>query len=472
MALRPELPQTLPEAHALILALLARIARLEQRVEDLEARLNQSSQNSSRPPSSDPPNVKRPPPAEPSGRKPGGQPGHKGRTRELLPPEKVDDIQDHFPEACERCGTSLRQRDAVDPPLRHQVTEIPKVTGFVVEHRLHALMCKGCNHATRADLPADVPNGAFGPRLQAVVALFSGAYRLGKRTVAAALGDLYGIDISVGSVSASEQLMSEALAAPVAEAHAYVQKQPVVHGDETGWRENRKRAWLWVAASTAVTVFLVHAKRGAEAARELLGQFAGILVTDRWNAYGQWALERRQLCWAHLKRDFQFMSERGKSAGRIGAELVNLTKQMFRVWHRVRDGTLTRPVFRRRIEPIRERMEMLLKNGAACHDRKVSGMCLKMLKVYPAFWTFTRIEGVEPTNNHAERSIRPAVLWRKNSFGTHSAAGSRFVERMMTVVVTLRQQGKNVLDYLSVASKAPLQGTQAPSLLPGAHHVV
>jgi transposase len=243
------------------------------------------------------------------------------------------------------------------------------VTGFVVEHRLHALSCQRCNHTTRAELPAAVPKGAFGPRLQAVMALFSGAYRLGKRTVATAMGDLFGVDISVGSVSASEELMSEALAAPVAQARDYVQKQPVVHGDETGWRENRKRAWLWVAASSMVTVFLVHARRGAKAARELLGEFAGILVTDRWHAYSQWALKRRQLCFAHLRRDFQFIAERGKSAGRIGLELVALTKQMFRAWRRVRDGTLSRRGFRMKIAPIRARMEMLLKNGVfAAHE--------------------------------------------------------------------------------------------------------
>lgn len=473
-----KLPETLREAHALIIQLVQRLEGLEAlvkkqqaRIEELERRLAANSQNSSKPPSSDPPHVKRPPKKEPSGRKPGGQPGHRGYKRELLPPEQVTEFFDYFPDQCEECGGDLRKgsvRMEVGEPLRHQVTEVPRVVADVFEHRLHSLYCRDCGHATCAELPADVPRSAFGPRLQAVVALFSGVYRLSKRTVVSALSDLFAVRISLGAVSATEQVMSEALAPAVTEAAEYVRQQPTVHADETGWREGRRRAWLWIAATAAVTVFVIHARRGAVAARRLLDGIKGVLVTDRWSAYSGWELARRQLCWAHLRRDFQFMAERNTTAARIGKELIRTQRLIFRCWHRVRDGTLSRTTFGRKIAPLRLRVEGLLKQGVACHDAKVSGMCREILAVQHAMWTFVRLDGVEPTNNLAERGLRPAVLWRKTSFGTHSEAGSRFVERMMSAVITLKQQGSNILDYLAQASEAALHRRSPPSLLPHA----
>lgn len=458
-----EPPKTLAEA-------LEVIAKLLQRIEELEAKLNSNSQNSSRPPSSDAPDLKLPPKKEPSGRKPGGQPGHRGRTRDRLPPEEVDEVVDHYPGICGDCGSPLDEsayRVVVGEATIHQVTEIPKVKGRVTEHRLHMVQCARCEQATRAPWPAGVPRSSFGPRLHAVIAHLSGTLRLGKRVVAAAVSDLFSVRISVGAISASESAMSTIIEPAVAAAKRYVLRQVAVHADETSWRETRRRAWLWVAATALVTVFLIHARRGAVAARLLLDGMHGVLVTDRWSAYGGWSLARRQICWAHLKRDFQFLSERSSATSKeIGTELLTITKDVFRLWHRIRDGTLSRPAFRRQINPLRARVEALLRQGAVSHDARLSGMCLEMLKVESAFWTFVRVEGVEPTNNHAERSIRPAVLWRKNSFGTHSDQGSRFVERMLTVTVTLRQQGRNVLDYLAEACEAAAFGRPVPSILP------
>jgi transposase len=461
-------PTTMEEALAENAMLRARVQRLEEMVTRLEARLNQNSQNSSKPPSTDPPGVKLPPRKVPSGRKAGGQPGHKGSRRELLPAEKVDKVEHHWPAVCGKCGTSLpaRNRTDIGKPQRHQVAEIPAVHAYVTEHQMHTQCCDACGHATQAELPDSVPAGAFGPRLQAVIALFTGAYRVSKRVAESALSDLFGVKLSLGSVSASEQTMSAALASPVAEARAYVQQQAVVHADETGWREERKRAWLWIAGTPLVTVFLVHIKRGAEAARSLLGAFAGILVTDRWAAYNGWALNKRQLCWAHLLRDFTFISQSKGTAGRVGKALVRLTHKLFRNWYRVRDGTMTRAAFKRSAARLRIDVELLLKQGVGCHAPKVAGMCEEILKVYTALWTFAAVEGVEPTNNFAERNLRAAVLWRKGSFGTHSKSGSRFVERMMTVVASLRLQHRNVFDYLVQASEAHLHRQAPPSLLP------
>ena len=441
---------------------------LKQRFAALEARLNQNSGNSSKPPSSDPPSVKLPPKKKPSGRRPGGQPGHKGSCRELLPPDRVDAVEHHWPTSCENCNRTLptKGRVEVGEPVRHQVTEVPQVKAHVKEHQMHSQCCETCGHATEAAFPEGVPTGAFGPRLQAVIALFTGCYRVSKRTALSALGDLFGATLSLGSVSASEQVLSQALEAPVAEAREYVERQAVVHADETSWPEHGKRAWLWIAAAPLVVTFLIHAKRGAVAARALLGAFAGILVTDRWSAYQGWSLKNRQICWAHLLRDFNFIAESKGAAAQIGNALIRQTRQLFKKWYCVRDGTLTRARFQKAAEAIRVRVELLLKSGVACHAPKVSGMCREILDMEPAMWTFVYVDGVDPTNNFGERNLRPSVLWRKGSFGTWSEAGSRFAERMMTVVATLKLQHRNVLDYLVHASEAALLHQPAPSILP------
>jgi len=317
---------------------------------------------------------------------------------------------------------------------------------------------------TTAELPADVPRSWFGPRLTALVAILSGAYRLSKRTVVEVVGDLFGVEMSLGSVSACERAVSNAVAAPVADAREYVQQQAVANADETGWRQRLQRAWLWVMATPAVTVYLIHRQRGATAAKALLGAFRGVLTTDRWDGYS-WYTGLRQICWAHLLRDFQDMSERNGAAGQIGRRLLHEAQRLFKNWHRVRDGTMTRLAFRRSMTTLRLEVERLLKLGQRGRT-SIAGMCDEMLKLLPSFFTFVDHDGVEPTNNFAERQIRFAVIWRKSSFGTHSEEGSRFVERLLTVRATLRQQGRSVVEYLVRACDAAYRRRRAPSLLP------
>ena len=444
-------------------ALKAHMAELDKRIQDLENKLGQNSRNSSKPPSSDPPSVQRPS-GKPSGRKRGGQPGHKGRTRTLLPMEEVNHVLDVKPDSCQRCKTPLEGEDP--SPQRHQVTEIPPISPEVTEYRLHALGCPCCGKVTRAELPPGVSWSAFGGRLQAMIGICSGAYRLSKRTIEELMMDFFGVNISLGSVSACEESVSEALEAPIAEARNYVQEQSVAYADETGWKEGNKKAWLWVAVTNVVTVFMIHAGRGKVAAQALLGQFAGILVSDRWNAYNVWDVWMRQLCWAHLKRNFEAFVDRGGRAAKIGKALLLEVKTMFGWWYRIRDGTLERSSFRTYMSPLRQRVEALLREGAECRESKTEKTCRRILKLAPALWTFVRIEGVEPTNNTAERAVRPGVLWRKGSFGTDSPRGSRFAERMMTTVATCKQQGKNVLDYVTSAVDSSLRGESSPSLLP------
>jgi transposase len=460
-----EIIAALKAAMAEQIALLRnQVAQQDKRIRELEARLKQNSRNSSRPPSSDPPSAPPRLPKPPTGRSPGGQPGHEGNTYTLAPADQVDEVVSVKPERCEECGERLSGEDP--SPLRHQVTEIPPVHPLILEYLLHRLTCPKCAHRTTAKLPKGVSPTMMGPALQAMVAYLTGHLHLSKRVARDALQDLFDVTVSTGSISAAEQAVSEAVAAPVEKAREFVQAQPHVNGDETGWRERRKKAWLWVATTPWVSIFLIHAKRGADAARELLGKFAGYLTTDRWNAYNGWKLRRRQICWAHLIRDFKGFLERGAEAARLGEALLAQTKEMFDLWRRVRDRTLARSSFRLYMSPIRGAIEDLLRQGTCCGESKTEGMCKKILQVAPALWTFVRVEGIDPTNNAAERAIRPAVLYRKGCFGTHSAAGSRFVERILTVTITLRKQGRNVLDFLTQACVAAAQGHRPPSLLP------
>ncbi len=452
--------------------LRALIQKLEARIEELERRLGQNSGNSSKPPSSDPPELPRPPKRKPSGRKPGGQPGHEGHQRALLPPERVDHTEEVWPERCENCRHDLSReahRVEVGSPELHQVAELPVVRAEVTEWRLHTQCCPRCDHATSAVLPPGVPTSCFAPRLQAVTSVLSGVYRLSKRTLQGMLSHLFGIEISLGSIIACEQRTSGVLAPAVAEAHQYVQEQAIANADETGWRQGRKRAWLWVAVTAQVTVFMIHARRGAVAAEKLLGRFAGILGTDRWCAYARHLLRKRQICWAHLRRHWESFAQCKGEAARIGNALLEGTERVFKWWHRVRDGTMARSTFRAKIAEVRPGFQDLLQQGTGCGHPKVEGMCREILQLEPAMWTFARVPGVEPTNNAAERSIRTGVQMRKTSFGTHSEDGSRFIERMLTVSATLKQQRRNVVDYVTEACERSLWGRRPRTLLPGGH---
>jgi transposase len=451
--------------HQEVRRLRAEVARLQAQVKALQAQLFQTSANSHKPPSSDPPTHTRVKVRELSTRQRGGQPGHRGTTRTLLPVKEVDELHVYQPTHCVGCGSPLTGRDP--SPLRHQVTELPPLQPVVTEYQLHALRCEWCGVKTRAALPEGVPECAFGPRLQALVAVLSGVYRLSKRNIQQLLADCFGVELALGSISALESATSEALQEPVDEARSFIQQQTVAHVDETGWREANQRAWLWTVVTHFVTVFLVRRSRGSQVAKELVGAaFAGILVSDRWSGYRWVPIKHHQLCWSHLIRDFRQMAEAGGSAGAIGETLGMCARQLFHWWHGVRDGTLQRSSFCVYVAQLRLEVRALLLEGALCEDPKGAAMCRSLLKHEPALWTFIHREGVELTNNGAERALRPVVLWRKGSFGTQSRTGSDFVERMLTVVATLRQQQRHILQYVTVTCQAALHNQSPPSLLP------
>lgn len=444
-------------------------AALQAGVAELEARLGQTSANSSRPPSSDPPWS--PPPAKrpPSGRKPGGQPGHQAHQRGLVPVEQVERVVTVWPGRCHHCGRALPQDpDLVTAvPERHQVSELPPVQVVVTEYQLQRVSCPCCGQQTRAELPAGVPRGAFGPRLQAAVAVLVGRYRLSRRAVVGVLADLVGADLAVGSVDGLCQQTAAALAQPVAELEQAVQAAPVANADETSWRQAGQPCWLWVVVTKLVTVFTIAKSRGGDVLKGLLGDaYPGVVGSDRWTAYLWLGVLRRQLCWAHLKRDFQALVDYGGAAKAVGQPALELVTRLFAAWYEAHDDPAAWVRLPDTMAPIQADFRTLLEAGQDSQSAKAAGLCRDLLKLWPALWTFVTVPGVAPTNNAAERAIRPAVLWRKQSLGTQTAAGNAFVARLLSVATTCQQQHRSLLDYLTAVCTAARRGDPIPSLLP------
>ncbi len=444
------------------------IEKKDQELQDALERLGQNSQNSSRPPSSDSPEQKeqkKEQPPKPNKRKPGGQPGHQGHKKELKPVEEVDEVIPVKPEKCGHCGMSLKGED--DKPQRHQVTEIPPIKPKVKEYQMHSLECEGCGKKTRAELPEGVPRRTFGPRIQSLASISSGIYRMSRRQVKQMMEDFFLVEMSLGTVKNLEEDTTEAITEVVAEAKEYVKEQKQANLDETSWKQGTDKGWLWVMVTQWVVIFVIRLSRGGKVAKELLGEkFKGVVNTDRYSAYNWLPVKLRQLCWAHLIRDFKAYEGYGGESTRIGQALLSKTELMFAWWYKLKEGQIKRTEFQEQVKPIQEEIVKLLKEGAAGEHKKMAGSCSHILKFEPALWTFIEQEGIEPTNNDAEREIRTGVIWRKTSFGSQSEAGSTFVEGMLTVNATLKRQDRNVLDYLTEACIARLQKRPAPSLLP------
>jgi transposase len=443
----------------------------------LEARLRQDSSTSSRPPSSDPPGTQAqrragPPPSADAGgeRRRGGQPGHPGHHRLLLGEERVDRLMLVTPDACRGCGAALPTEAGVGDPAdeRVQVVELPPVRAEVAEYRLAARRCRSCGTLTRAARPAEASGGAFGPRLHAVATLLVGRYRLSRREAVACLAELGEVALSVGALARLEAATSTALAPVVDAVAAAVQQAAVANVDETGWWQRKDRHWLWTVVTDALTLFRLDPHRSAAVVRGLLGpDWTGIVGSDRYSAYRYLPLEQRQICWAHLIREFRKIAAYNQHQRPLGTRLLDVTARIFAVWYRFRDGAIDRPALLVELAPLQTEFEDALAPGLDPPHAVVAGaLCGNLLDSWPALWSFAHTDGVEPTNNAAERALRPAVLWRKGSFGTQSEHGSRFVERIMTVAATCKQQGRSLLDFLVAATTAARLGLPPPSLLP------
>jgi hypothetical protein len=444
-----------------------RLAKQEERIAELERRLNRNSRNSSLPPSQDPPAAPERRQAAPSGRGRGAQPGHPGRGRHLAPIESLDELVDHWPERC-ACGHVFcdAARAARGEPARHQVAELPPTAVLLSEHRLHRLRCPECGAVTRAELPADVPRGAFGPRLQAAVATLAVRNRVSRRDATELLRELFGAALSTGSIAAIVQHAGEALAGPHAQLADQIRSASALNIDETGWRLRGGKRTLWGAFTARVALLRIAPDRHERELLALLGEeFAGIACSDRWWAYNALEPERRQVCWSHLVRDFTAHSEGLGAQKQFGAAGLKIAGELFAAWGEFRED-VDRKHLLERLAPLQEELRTLLEEAArkAARNRRHRTFAKNLLKLWPALWTFSEIDGVEPTNNHAERGLRGAVIYRKLSLGSQSEEGERSIERLLSASVTCRLQRRSLFAYLSDVLAAKIRGDPIPLL--------
>jgi transposase len=473
----PELDAEMtPAVRAFVLSLFSRIDELTSEVQRLSAEVQKLSdelgrgrktpQNSSLPPSSTHPHAK------PVGKKPrskkkrGGQPGHPRHQRALIPSDQCDEVVTLMPTTCRRCKGPL---SGTDPePWRHQVWELPEIKPQVIEYQQHRLYCPCCQKTTCAALPPGVPQSQAGPRLVAMVALLMGCFRQSKSRVALFLEQVLGQPCSPGWVVKLQRQATAALQPAYQELVDKLPEEDHLRIDETATKEANHKSWLWTCVAAAFTVFAIRPTRAATVLRDLLGvEYEGIVSCDRAKMY--FMFSRLQWCWAHLKRDFQALIDHpDRQVERLGHDLMRPTRELFRHWARYRDGTLSRRGFQRLMQPIRVQVEALLLRGACSGNPRLMGMCEELWQHRDWLWCFVDYEGVEPTNNASERALRHAVIWRKLSFGTQSDHGSRFVETMLTVIETCRQQSHNVFAFLTASIEAHFAQQPAPSLIPAA----
>ena len=456
---------SLEEANKIIKALWDAIQKLNEK-------LKINSKNSSLAPSKDKQsknkfNIKRTEERRKNPKKRGGQPGHKKHERILLPLDKVNCVVSCCPDSACACGGKVILN--AKKYRRHQQYEFPIVRPIVTEYQIYSGNCNQCDQKQEGTLPNGVSSSMLGPRATAMIANLSGTYRISKKNIVNLYGDIFDFNLSVGMVCKAEKSVSRAIAAPVIQAKHFVRSanQVGVNSDETGFKEKGKSMWAWIAVSCLVAVFIIRGGRCKKTAKELLGKnFKGILCSDRYSAY-QWVPNAsRQICWAHLERDFRKISERAGSSGIIGDELLIQTNNLFHFWHQFKGGHIDRKILKKKTKPIRIFIEGLLREGKRSKNNKTSGTCRNILSYGPALWRFLETDGIEPTNNLAERLIRTIAIWRKTSFGTQSKSGSLYMERIMTVVATCKLQGKNILDYLTSAVKNHIEKSPFPSLLP------
>lgn len=455
-----------PEFRALLQAV---IDHYEQRIAALEAEvaaLKKTPRNSSLPPSSEHPHAK-PRKDQPKrrGRKRGGQPGHPKHERALIPTDECQEVISCVPGACRGCGKPLVGRDPT--PRRHQVWDLPEIQPLVTEYQLHRLTCPCCSTSTSGQLPPGVPHSQAGPRLVALTALLMGCFKQSKRRVALFLEQVLNQPCSAGWVVKLQNQATAALTPAYEELAAQLPAESVLGIDESPTKEAGLKSWLWTFVATSYTLFALRTTRAATVLDDLLTDaFDGVVNCDRAKMY--WNKGRPQWCWAHLKRDFQALIDHPDGqVKRLGRDLMRPTNELFRHWARCRDGTITRAGMLHRMQPIREEIDALLLRGVFSGNAKLTGMCGPLYNHRDWLWTFLDVEGVEPTNNASERALRPAVIWRKLSFGTQSATGSRFVETILTVVETCHRQSKNSFQYLTAAVRAHFASQPTPSLLPG-----
>jgi transposase len=461
------------------------IGEREKQIADLERQLalrKRNSTNSSKPPASDglAGEQRARGRKHKSKRKPGAQPGHPGHHRRLVPIADVSAVEVLLPQQCRHCGTGLPQEPGkvipVGEPRRHQVTEVPPVKAHITEYQFPNVVCQDCGEATRATLPEEMA-GHFGPQLTALIAYWTVVCRLPRRLVEAMLADVLGIEISLGSTQKAWEEVSQAVAQPVQQLQEQLPREAVLNVDETGWRTNGDKRWIWGLAAQQFVFYVVASTRGAEVLVTLLGAvFRGILCCDRWVVYLTYHSGRMQLCWAHLKRNILGIAEyaRSPSARQFCRDALAIVARLFRLWYRFRGDIrdrrgnpqpLNRPQLLEKSIPLQKKLFALAEAHLDDADREVRNLATALFIHFERLFTFLEEEGVEPTNNVAERILRTAVQWRKISFGNRSRNGEIATARLLTVAQTCKRQQRHVLGYLADAVRCQRRHAAAPSLL-------
>jgi transposase len=449
-----------------ILFLRKEVIRLDTKQKSLIEKNRTNSKNSSLAPSQDPHKKKiKKKRITKSKRSQGAQVGHKGVGRKLVSSIKVDHIQNCLP--VEDCCSKSSIVVQFDSYTRFQQLELPEIKPEITEYRLVQGICNQCKKKHEGHLPAGTPTGMLGPNAMATVCSLTGDYRISRRESQRLLKNHFHLSLSLGTISNIEHEVSKSLKPVVEEAREAVKKEKIVHADETSHKESGKKQWMWVAVTSFLSVFMIHPTRSTVAAKELLGElFSGFLVTDRYSSYNWVDLAKRQFCWAHLIRDIIKISERGGLDYRIGQLMLFHVKWMFILWYKVREKELSRTSFQAAMKFTKKSIEDLLLEGTKSSNKLTQGSCRKILKQKLALWTFIDVEGLEPTNNIAERTIRAYVLWRKMSFGSQSERGNRFIERMMTVRASCKQQERTISDFIKRSIRSYYGAGETPSLLP------
>jgi transposase len=459
------LPATLAECHQLIRAqalhieqLLGRLAQFEGQLTVLQERLALDSKNSSKPPSSDGPAATNRAQRRATGRKRGAQFGHQGNFRALLDESEVDQVVDCAPASLCECGAVIEL--SADEPIRHQVFDVPLVKAQVMEYRRYAGCCTACGKTHRAALPVGVPSGQIGPRALALVGTLGTHFHLTQLKTRDLMAWVLGVDFSVGAISQAQGKVALALAAPLTEVAQFAKQAPVKHMDETRYPREGAGNWVWAVVTPTVAWYSLLPSRARYVATSLVGEkFSGILVSDRYAVYDYVDADKRQVCWAHLLRDFTRISQRRGLAGQVGRGLLGAGFIVFR-WRK--QGKNKQP-----FEPLRKRVKRLLLQGATqTQCTRTAKTCANLLRLEPALWTFLDNAAVAPTNNDAERALRALVLKRKISGPTRSKRGDDFLASGFSVYETCRRQGRDLWSFMHQAVVAWIDRVAAPSLLP------
>lgn len=453
-----------------LLQLCERIDKLEMRV----ASLSQNSTNSSKPPSSDGLEVKKKPKKRKSRKKQGGQPGHNGKNRELLPAEEMDNIQEHFPEQCKRCGSLFpeEQKIPTENPSRYQWFELPEIRPIMEEHRCHSLACP-CGGETTADLPKYVAVSSFGPRLHAAIAYLNAEHRVSRRGITDIFQNFFHLDIALGSTCNVASRVSEACRPVAGRIKEFIANALILNIDETGWKNKGQRRYLWTFVSSICVYFLISTSRGAKVLKEVLGpSFAGVIGSDDHSAYSAYHKNgKRQLCWPHLIRKLKALKDnRGSPDAYLFARnMLKETGRLFSYWHAYQESDCSLEQLYQATTLIRARMKKYCLRYRDSEDKAVRTRARRTLKNWPHLFTFLEVEGVDPTNNSAERSFRHAVQWRKLCFGSQSYTGERYVERILSVTRTCKMQGRNAVDFLTELMEATFHDKTIPEIIPAAN---